>query len=337
MININEVSGDVAEKLCRNFTADLPEYFGLPEVNEHYAKGVATRYNFAAKVNDEYVGLISLEFPYPNNANIYWIAVMREFHNKSVGHKLIDAAIKLAEIKGASTMTVETLAPNVADANYLKTYNFYQKIGFAAMFNLKPQSYEWEMVYMVRKLYPQSRRIKTSRNIDITPLNQAAIPSIVKAFAENNWNKPVSLFKAYLKEQENNERLIWIAYINNEVAGYITLKWVSKYHYFAENNIAEIIDLNVLTKFRNMGIGSKLLDIAEEKAFTRGNIVGLGVGLYGGEDGGYGAAQRLYIKRGYIPDGRGVAYGDDIPAVPGKSYPLDDDLILRLTKNKEIL
>ena len=60
-------------------------------------------------------------------------------------------------------------------------------------------------------------------------------------------------------------------------------------------------------------------------------VVGIGVGLYAGEDGGYGAAQRLYIKRGYIPDGQGVTYNYE-PTMPGNSYPLDDDLVLWFLK-----
>jgi hypothetical protein len=78
-------------------------------------------------------------------------------------------------------------------------------------------------------------------------------------------------------------------------------------------------------------IGSTLLQIAEEKAVSQSDILGIGVGLYGGPDGGYGQAQRLYVKRGYLPNGLGVTYGYQ-PAEPAQSYPLDDDLILWFTK-----
>ena len=40
--------------LSRQITADLPEYFGLPECNEHYAIGVRARDNFAVKVGATY-------------------------------------------------------------------------------------------------------------------------------------------------------------------------------------------------------------------------------------------------------------------------------------------
>ena len=80
-----------------------------------------------------------------------------------------------------------------------------------------------------------------------------------------------------------------------------------------------------------MGIGSLLLDSAEKIALTKSGVVGIGVGLYAGKDGGYGEAQRLYVKRSYIPDGKGVTYNYQ-PTIPSHSYPLDDDLVLWFTK-----
>lgn len=60
MIIIEKISAELAESLCRKITADLPEYFGLPEANEHYALGVKAYANFAAQKNGNYVGLIGL-------------------------------------------------------------------------------------------------------------------------------------------------------------------------------------------------------------------------------------------------------------------------------------
>lgn len=157
------------------------------------------------------------------------------------------------------------------------------------------------------------------------------IQTIVDAFQQANWPKPTSIFETYLQEQLIGARLVWVAYVNDQFAGYVTLNWQSQYPYFKEQKIPEIMDLNVLPGFRKMGIGSLLLDIAEREAVTKSATIGIGVGLYAGEDGGYGAAQRLYIKRGYIPDGQGVTYNYQ-PTIPGNSYPLDDDLVLWFTK-----
>lgn len=75
---------------------------------------------------------------------------------------------------------------------------------------------------------------------------------------------------------------------------------------------------------RGEGIGAMLLNALEAEAIRAGKaIVGLGVGLYAD----YGAAQKLYVSRGYAPDGHGVTH-DCQAVVPGASVPLDDDLVL---------
>lgn len=61
-------------------------------------------------------------------------------------------AFKQAKNRGAKTISVETLSPEEADENYLKTYHFYKSLGFSPLFNLKPQGYEWNMVYMLKSL-----------------------------------------------------------------------------------------------------------------------------------------------------------------------------------------
>lgn len=162
-------------------------------------------------------------------------------------------------------------------------------------------------------------------------LSSDDIPSIVSAFSQIGWNKPASVFEEYLEEVAAGDRLVWVAFVHDQFAGYITLKWQSKYPFFREQSIPEIMDLNVLPHARKRGLGSHLLDIAEKEAATKSNTIGIGVGLYTGEDGGYGAAQRLYVKHGYIPNGKGVTYNYQ-PTIPGASYPLDDDFILWFTK-----
>jgi len=326
---IDMVSPDLAEALCRKITAELPEYFGLPEVNEHYAIGVRSRINLAAKLDGEYIGLVSVDFPYPHNANIYWMAVLPEFHRRGIGKILAKSAFHKAQIAGAKTISVETLAQQEADENYLKTYDFYKSLGFEPLFNLKPGGYEWNMVYMIKLLNNQYADVV--KDLLIRPLLVDDIAGITQAFKSIDWDKPTALFEEYLKEAEADERVIWLAFIDNRFVGYITLKWHSLYLLFKNQNIPEIMDLNVLPHARKRGVGSMLLDIAEKEAAKRSDFVGIGVGLYGGEDGGYGSAQRLYVKRGYIPDGKGVTYNYE-SATPGDSYPLDDDLVLWFTK-----
>ena len=71
-------------------------------------------------------------------------------------------------------------------------------------------------------------------------------------------------------------------------------------------------------------------DQAETIISARANIAGIGFGLYAD----YGAAQQMYVRRGYIPDGRGIAY-DGKPVPPGQQVTVDDNLVLYLVKRLE--
>ncbi|KTC76960.1 GNAT family N-acetyltransferase [Legionella brunensis] len=150
--SIELASAESAEKLCRKISADLPEYFGLPECNESYAKGVHSCVNFIVTVDSLAVGLLSLSFPYPANCNLYWMGILKNYQRQGLGRLLLQKACTYARQCQAQTMTVETLAPCEADKNYLRTYRFYETTGFHPLFNLRPQNYTWDMVYMVKSL-----------------------------------------------------------------------------------------------------------------------------------------------------------------------------------------
>jgi GNAT superfamily N-acetyltransferase len=124
---------------------------------------------------------------------------------------------------------------------------------------------------------------------------------------------------------------VLVAECDGEVAGYTTLLPYAKAGPYAEKNISEISDFNVLMKFQRRGIGSRILDAAERAAAKDCDAVSLGVGLHAG----YGAAQRLYVKRGYIPDGSGVWYKDQ-PLEPYTACVNDDDLVLYLLKKLDL-
>jgi GNAT superfamily N-acetyltransferase len=147
------------------------------------------------------------------------------------------------------------------------------------------------------------------------------------AFTVLGWHKPPALYQRYLAEQEEGRRLAFLAEWRGGFAGYVTLLWVSDYRPFAERQIPEISDLNVLPPHRGHGIGNALLDRAESAASARSKVVGLGVGLYSD----YGAAQRIYVRRGYLPDGRGIMYRNQ-PVEPGATIRIDDDAALMLTR-----
>jgi GNAT superfamily N-acetyltransferase len=152
LVSIEKVEPSQAARICHSIAATLPEWFGIPEANDRYEKGCLERESFAAKHGDEFIGLIVFEFPFPNNANIYWMAVDKAHHRQNVGTELFRVVEDHCRALGCGSITVETLSPNQSDANYLKTYRFYERCGFKPLFELRPYGPENLMVYMAKQL-----------------------------------------------------------------------------------------------------------------------------------------------------------------------------------------
>ena len=103
-------------------------------------------------------------------------------------------------------------------------------------------------------------------------------------------------------ECKDAQAISLVAEYSGKPVGYINIYPNSAWGAFGGKGYPEIVDFGVLEKYRNRGIGTVLMDIAEKIAATYADIVYLGVGLHSG----YGSAQRMYVKRGYVPDGSGV-------------------------------
>jgi GNAT superfamily N-acetyltransferase len=153
------------------------------------------------------------------------------------------------------------------------------------------------------------------------------IEPIAAAFRTLGWNKPASQYERYYAQQSRGERIVLVAFVKGDFVGYLTICWQPDYPPFKEANTPEIQDFNVLPVFRGQGIGSRLMDEAEQIVAQHSTVVGICVGLYAD----YGAAQRLYVKRGYIPDGNGLVSHDRF-VKPGEQVTVDDDLIICFTK-----
>jgi GNAT superfamily N-acetyltransferase len=154
------------------------------------------------------------------------------------------------------------------------------------------------------------------------------IPQIARAFRELGWDKPSSQYERYLMEQVLGIRDVYVAFIQEGFAGYLTICWTSSYDPFRKAKIPEIVDFNVLPESRRQGIGTQLMDRAEREIAKISPIAGIGVGMTPD----YGAAQRLYILRGYVPDGRGLWHrGHHLQY--GEEVTVDDSLALYLTKD----
>ncbi|MDB3935615.1 GNAT family N-acetyltransferase [Granulosicoccus sp.] len=168
--------------------------------------------------------------------------------------------------------------------------------------------------------------MKKQLNIRLLTENDPEI--ISSAFQDIGWNKPLVQYENYLHEQREGAREVLVATVYGEFAGYLTILWKPSYSPFRKARIPEIQDLNVLPCFRKRGIGISLLTCAEWRVAEHSKTVGIGVGMYSD----YGNAQRLYVKMGYVPDGKGLTYRGRV-LEPDEKTINDDDLVLYFTKN----
>lgn len=162
----------------------------------------------------------------------------------------------------------------------------------------------------------------------IVKLNKDHINKINKNFIEQNWDSRRDILNKYLIEQENNKRIILVYEVNKDCAGYITLVINPSTGPFKDTDIPEIVDFNVFEKYQKNGIGQKLLTEIIKLAKQFNNKVGIGVGL----NPNYGNAQKLYVKNGFIPDGKGVYFKGKILEV-NKNCLNNDDLAIYFLKN----
>ena len=163
----------------------------------------------------------------------------------------------------------------------------------------------------------------------IRKMQEYDIKNLSQGFISQGWPGREEILARYFLEQKSKEREVLVAEIDGVVAGYITILPCAKQGPFAEIH-PELSDFNVFEPFQNQGIGNLLMEEAENRVKLISNKVTLGVGLHSG----YGAAQRLYIKRGYIPDGSGVWYRNQ-PLEMNATIQNNDDLVLYLSKEFE--
>lgn len=166
----------------------------------------------------------------------------------------------------------------------------------------------------------------TSPNIDIRIMTYDDIRLVCLADNDESESNIIYL-KNQLDNQNKQECSALLALYNGEIAGYVFLYYKCRWGGLANCNLPCIIDLIVFEKYRNNGIATALMDIAEKIAKKHNNRIYLDVCL----NSEYGPAQRLYVKRGYVPDGKGVYYEEKV-CETNAICKNDDELTLCLVK-----
>ena len=162
--------------------------------------------------------------------------------------------------------------------------------------------------------------------IVVRPIQDDEIIALCKA-ERNESEDNIKYYERYLNWQQEGECTFLIALLNGEIAGYVFVLYRDRWGSVANQGIPGLADLWVFEWNRGKGVGNALLEEAERVAAKYSDILHLDVHVTAEA----GAAHRLYFRRGYMPDGKGVylnykPYEDSM----GKVNP--DDLTLSMFK-----
>ena len=139
------------------------------------------------------------------------------------------------------------------------------------------------------------------QSLQIREMRKDDPPAIAMAFAD--MNKCHKQYEQYWQENADGRRVTLVALLDGSVVGYTNVIWQPDYQAFRQRGIPEINDMNTVTHLRKNGIGTRMIEAAEELARRAGKeVIGIGVGVTPD----YAIAQRLYPKLGYVSDGTGV-------------------------------
>ncbi len=160
--------------------------------------------------------------------------------------------------------------------------------------------------------------------ITIRTMIESDAQVIYDTYLSYGWHPSLETYQRYFAEQGSG-RTTFVAEYEGEVAGHVSLLDAAKSGPFP--GIPLVSDLRVFFAFQKRGIASLLLDVLEAEAAKTSDTVCLAVGCHSG----YGAAQRLYVGRGYNFDGSGVWWnGQQLEQyAPCEN---DDDLLLWMSK-----
>lgn len=161
----------------------------------------------------------------------------------------------------------------------------------------------------------------------IRSLTHADAEKIVTGEIAQGWtDATIDKYEMRLRDEADGRAVTLVAVYHGEPCGYVHV-YRKATGPFADTGYPEIVDFGVLEKYRRRGIGSRLMDAAERIAGQLADTVAIGVGLHSG----YGSAQRMYVKRGYLPDGSGVWYRDKV-CPPYSTCENGDALVLHMSK-----
>jgi ribosomal protein S18 acetylase RimI-like enzyme len=124
--------------LLEALTTRLPEWFGQPESNWHYAEQAEVLEAWTGRIDGSARGLLLLKRHSAVSAEIYWLGVDPDHHRQGIGQALVGAIERRLQQEGLKYLFVMTLHPDDPYEPYQRTRAFYERLGFELVLTRDP-------------------------------------------------------------------------------------------------------------------------------------------------------------------------------------------------------
>jgi len=127
-----------SRRLLEGLTTRLPEWFGQPKSNRHYAEQAEILEAWTARIDGSARGLLLLKRHSAVSAEIYWLGVDPDHHRQGLGRALVGAIEGRLRQEGLKYLFVMTLHPEDPYEPYRRTRAFYERLGFELVLTRDP-------------------------------------------------------------------------------------------------------------------------------------------------------------------------------------------------------
>ena len=138
MYSINKITNENMKIEISNYILrELPQWFGIEKSIVEYVENVKDKDFYAVFDNNLPLGFICIKYNNPYTAEIYVMGILKNYHRKGIGEKLIQKCEEELKCRTIKYLMVKTLSESHPDENYKKTRRFYSKMGFYPLEEIK--------------------------------------------------------------------------------------------------------------------------------------------------------------------------------------------------------
>jgi N-acetylglutamate synthase-like GNAT family acetyltransferase len=139
---------------CHAIIHALPNFFADPKGIQHAAAALRDHEGWVTEDDGTLTGFLTLIWPFPEAAEISWLAVHPDFRRRGRGRMLVEQAATRAKRNGAQMLYLFTSTSRDSPGvdGYEGTRQFYAAVGFLRLWTGRQVGWNEDSLLMVRPL-----------------------------------------------------------------------------------------------------------------------------------------------------------------------------------------